>query len=55
MPTSATLVAERLNYMPIETWRKDDVGQTCRQCLDRLEPDLRGILGLDEPELRVVR
>ena len=55
MPSSAAEVAERLNYMPVETWRKDDVAQTCRQCLDRLDPDLRALLGLDESVVQVVK
>jgi len=53
MPSSAAEVAERLNYMPVETWRKDDLAQTCRQCLDRLDPDLRALLGLDESVAQV--
>jgi len=45
LPSGAAEVAERLNYMPVETWRKDDLARTCRQCLDRLDPDLRALLG----------
>lgn len=52
LPSSA---AEKLNYMPVETWRKDDLTQTCRQCLDRLDPELRVVLGLDEPAVRILR
>jgi hypothetical protein len=54
LPSSAAEVAEKLNYMPVETWRKDDLAETCRQCLDQLDPELRGGLGLDEPVVRVV-
>jgi hypothetical protein len=25
LPSSAAEVAEKLNYMPVETWRKDDL------------------------------
>ena len=55
LASSAAEVAERLNYMPVETGRKDDLAQTCRQCLDRLDPDLRGLLGLNEPVMHFVR
>jgi hypothetical protein len=51
LPGSA---AEKLNYMAVETWRKDDLAETCRQCLDRLDPELRGLLGLDDPVVRVL-
>ena len=54
-PSSAAEVAEKLNYMPVETWRKDDLAQTCRQRLDRLDPELRGVLGMDEPAVRFLR
>jgi len=53
LPSGAAEVAERLNYMPVETWRKDDLARTCRQCLDRLDPDLRALLGVDESVLQV--
>jgi hypothetical protein len=55
LPSSAAEVAEKLNYMAVETWRKDDLAETCRQCLDRLDPELRGLLGLDEPVVRGLR
>src|SRR5207244_13230390 len=54
-PSASAEVAERLNYMPVETWRKDDLSQSCRQCLDRLDPDLRGLLDLNEPVIQVVK
>jgi hypothetical protein len=55
MPNSAAVVAERLSYMTVETWRKADLSQTCRQCLNRLDPDLRGLLGLNESLTQIVR
>jgi hypothetical protein len=55
LPSSAAEVAEKLNYMPVETWRKDDLAETCRQCLDRLDPELRVVLGLDEPVVWILR
>jgi hypothetical protein len=54
LPSSAAEVAEKLNYMAVETWRKDDLAETCRPCLDRLDPELRGLLGLDDPVVRVL-
>ena len=45
----AAAVAQKRGYMPVETWRKEDVARACRQCLDHLDAELRALLGLDEP------
>jgi hypothetical protein len=55
MPSSAAEVARRLSCMPVESWRKDDLVLTCKQCLSQLDIDLRALLGLAEPTMQVAR
>lgn len=54
LPPGGAKAAHELGFMPVETWRWDDLPRTCRQCLELLDPRLRAILGVEGPNIRPV-